>query len=82
MQQLLKDFETITWRKEHKFYKVMLQCTLFGEISVVCCWGRIGGHQGGQKIITCNTPGEVKSTINGIIKRRKYRGYILSKTLS
>lgn len=78
MQRILKDFETITWKKGHKFYKVMLQCTLFGEISVVCCWGRIGGRQGGQKIITCNTPEEIEATINVIIKRRKYRGYILS----
>ena len=55
----------------------MLQCTLFGEISVVCCWGVVGGGRGGQKIITCATVEAVEATINNIIKRRKYRGYQL-----
>ena len=78
MQQLLKDFKEITWRKEHKFYKVKLQLTLFGEISVVCCWGKIGGGLGGSKIITCDTALAVETTIANIIKRRRIRGYTMN----
>lgn len=76
MEQLFKDFRELVWRKEHKFYKIILQYTLFGEISVVCCWGRTGGGVGGQKIITCATVEVLENTINNIIKRRKYRGCI------
>lgn len=56
----------------------MLQCTLFGEVNVVYCWGQIDGGLGGRKIITCDTTEAVKTTIASIVKRRKYRGYIMN----
>ena len=61
--------------KEHRYYKVLLQATLFGTIDVVCVWGRIGGNVGGYKVISCDTDQDVELTVNSIKKRRKLRGY-------
>jgi predicted DNA-binding WGR domain protein len=61
--------------KEHRYYKVLLQATLFGTIDVVCVWGRIGGNVGGYKVISCDTDQDVELTVNSIKKRRQYRGY-------
>jgi len=61
--------------KEHRYYKVLLQATLFGTIDVVCVWGRIGGNVGGYKVISCDTDQDVELSINSIKKRRQYRGY-------
>jgi predicted DNA-binding WGR domain protein len=65
----------LLWIKEHRYYKVLLQATLFGTIDVVCVWGRIGGNLGGYKVISCDTDQDVELTINSIKKRRKLRGY-------
>ena len=63
------------WTKENRYYKVLLQATLFGTIDVICVWGRMGGNLGGYKVISCNTDNDVDHTINSIKKRRQYRGY-------
>ena len=65
----------LLWTKEHRYYKVLLQATLFGTIDVVCVWGRIGGTVGGYKVISCDTDQDVELSINSIKKRRQYRGY-------
>jgi len=65
----------LLWTKEYRYYKVLLQATLFGTIDVVCVWGRIGGNLGGYKVISCDTDQDVELTINSIKKRRQHRGY-------
>ena len=63
------------WTKENKYYKILLQATLFGTIDIICVWGRIGGNLGGYKVISCDTDQDVEITVNSIKKRRQYRGY-------
>ena len=65
----------LLWAKENKYYKVLLQATLFGTIDIICVWGRIGGNLGGYKVISCDTDQDVELSINSIKKRRQYRGY-------
>ena len=65
----------LLWTKENKYYKVLLQATLFGTIDIICVWGRIGGNLGGYKVISCDTDQDVELTINSIKKRRQHRGY-------
>ena len=69
----------LLWTKEHRYYKVLLQATLFGTIDIICVWGRIGGNLGGYKVISCDTDRDVELIIDTIKKRRKYRDYSSSK---
>jgi len=63
------------WKKEEKYYKLFEQPTLFGTTDVVCVWGQVGGKLGGFKLICCDSQEEVEKAIEGVKKRRKYRGY-------
>ena len=63
------------WTKKHRYYKILLQATLFGTIDIICVWGRIGGNLGGYKVISCDTDQDVELTVNSIKKRRQHRGY-------
>jgi predicted DNA-binding WGR domain protein len=70
------DIKSLQWEKEHKYYKIMLQPTLFGNIDVILIWGKTGGNLGGYKIVFCNSAEETENVIKQIKQRRKYRGYI------
>ena len=65
----------LLWTKEHRYYKILLQATLFGTVDIICVWGRVGGNLGGYKVISCDTDQDVELVIDSIKKRRKYRGY-------
>lgn len=69
----------LLWTKENKYYKILLQATLFGTVDIICVWGRIGGNLGGYKVISCDTDRDVELIIDTIKKRRKYRDYSSSK---
>ena len=69
----------LLWTKENKYYKILLQATLFGTVDIICVWGRIGGKLGNYKIIPCETDTEVKQAVEYISKRRFYRGYEISE---
>ena len=66
---------TLYWKKEEKYYKLFEQPTLFGTTDVVCVWGQVGGKLGGFKLICCDSQEEVEKAIEGVKKRRQYRGY-------
>lgn len=67
--------ESLFWTNQHKYYKIMLQPTLFGNTDVIQIWGRIGGNLGGYKVVFCNSSEETELVIKQIKQRRKYRGY-------
>ena len=69
----------LLWTKENKYYKILLQATLFGTIDIICVWGRIGGKLGGYKIVPCEGEENMAFVIDSIKKRRKYRGYTISE---
>lgn len=69
------DTEQLFWAKQNKYYKIILQPTLFGNTDVILIWGRIGGNLGGYKIVFCNSTEETEIVIKQIKQRRKYRGY-------
>ena len=48
------------WVKNHKYYKIFEQKTLFGTTDVICVWGRIGGKLGNYKVIPCKDLEEVQ----------------------
>lgn len=66
-----------SWRKDTKYYKLILQPNLFGNTDLILCWGRLGTRRGGYKVIKCDTQAEMDKVITGVIKRRKARGYSL-----
>jgi predicted DNA-binding WGR domain protein len=68
--------ESLLWTNQHKYYKIMLQPTLFGNTDVILIWGKTGGNLGGYKIVFCNSSEETETVIKQIKQRRKYRGYI------
>lgn len=69
------------WRKDTKYYRIILQKDLFGGVNVVCVWGRVGTDNGGYKIVLCDTEHDLDSAISRIKKRRKYRGYTETEQL-
>lgn len=64
------------WRKDTKYYKLIIQPDLLGGTSVICIWGRLNTSRGGYKVISCNNNEEIGLTIDMLEKRRKNRGYI------
>jgi len=64
------------WIKNNRYYKVLLQKTLFNTIDIICVWGRIGGNLGNFNIIPCQNDEDIEFTINNIKKRRLYKKYI------
>ena len=69
----------LSWRKENKYYNVLLQFNLFNGISVVCTWGNITNNRGNYKVIICDNEAEMEGVIENIKKRRKAKGYIMTK---
>jgi predicted DNA-binding WGR domain protein len=63
-------------RNMARFYGLSLQPTLFGEVSVVRAWGRIGTH--GRTMIATHATGEgaaiAFARLEAAKRRRGYRG--------
>jgi len=57
-----------------RFYRVEIAPTLFGEISVLRNWGRIG-TQGRMNVETCATPEEADRTAAQTLRQKARRGY-------
>jgi predicted DNA-binding WGR domain protein len=58
----------------HRFYTLTIQPTLFGEVSVVRNWGRIGTY--GQAMIqTFSHVDDAKRVLQRIRSRKLRRGY-------
>lgn len=57
-----------------RFYRIEILPTLFGEVSVLRNWGRIG-TQGRMNIETCATPEEAECTAARTLRQKRRRGY-------
>lgn len=58
-----------------RFYRVDIAPTLFGEVSVLRSWGRIGSH-GRTRIETCATAEEAETAAAITLRQKAQRGYV------
>lgn len=57
-----------------RFYSVAVAPNLFGEVSILRCWGRIGTF-GRMSIQTCATVADAQREAAHTLKRKMRRGY-------
>ena len=57
-----------------RFYGIAIQPTLFGEVSVVRCWGRIG-TRGRIMSVTYSDADEASKACNKLEQKKRRRGY-------
>jgi predicted DNA-binding WGR domain protein len=57
-----------------RFYKIVLQPTLFGEMSVIRTWGRIGTRGQGM-IATFTGANEAAAAASKLERQKQRRGY-------
>ena len=63
---------------EHKmarFYCIDVAATLFGDVSVLRTWGRIGTH-GRTSIETCATVEDAETSATQTLREKMRRGYL------
>ena len=58
-----------------RFYHVDIAPTLFGEVSVLRSWGRIGTH-GRTSVETCATRDEAETAADRTLRQKVRRGYV------
>jgi hypothetical protein len=65
------------WVHEEKrrYYQVHLVEDLFGEWTLISCWGGLDSHRGGMRTTGVESYASGLEQIRGIEKRRKQRGY-------
>lgn len=57
-----------------RFYGIAIQPTLFGEVSVVRCWGRIG-TRGRTMSVTYSEADEASEACIKLEQKKRRRGY-------
>lgn len=57
-----------------RFYGIALQPTLFGEVAVVRCWGRIG-TRGRTLAVTYQTAEQAAEAFAELERQKRSRGY-------
>lgn len=57
-----------------RFYSINVAPTLFGECSVLRCWGRIG-TRGRTSVETWPTAGEAEAAADRTLRQKSRRGY-------
>lgn len=62
-------------RNMARFYELDLQPTLFGECSLVRCWGRIG-TAGRRRAETFVTPAQAQAALQLWARRKRRRDYV------
>ena len=58
-----------------RFYHIDIAPTLFGEVSVLRSWGRIGTH-GRTSVETCPTPVEAETAADRTLRQKVQRCYV------
>jgi predicted DNA-binding WGR domain protein len=66
----------IRWRKEGRYYKVVLQKDLLGDWSLTKIWGGINSRLGNYQNHTFLNLKDAFNMINEIKIRREKRGYV------
>ena len=62
-------------RNMRRFYMLAIQPTLFGEVSVIRNWGRIGSH-GQTKIESYDDLTGAETALIRLAERKRKRGYV------
>ena len=58
-----------------RFYGIELQPTLFGEVSVLRTWGRIGTN-GQAMMVTYDDKAQAADALHKLEKQKRRRGYV------
>ncbi|MDE3028555.1 MAG: WGR domain-containing protein [Paracoccaceae bacterium] len=58
-----------------RFYRLSVQPTLFGETSLMRCWGRIGTRGQGM-METFTDPGAAAAALTRLAAQKRRRGYL------
>lgn len=61
-----------------RFYGIALQPTLFGEVAVVRCWGRIGLH-GRSMAVTYPDAEQSADALADLEGKKRRRGYVSTR---
>lgn len=61
-------------QNKHRFYRMTLQPTLFGDWALMREWGRIGGA-GRLKTESFNDPTKALRALTDMIQKKQRRGY-------
>lgn len=61
-----------------RFYCIDLAATLFGEVTVLRRWGRIGTY-GRTSLETWASAGEAEASANRTLRQKSRRGYCLAE---
>ena len=70
-------WQDLFWRRGDRFYWCALRQNLFGEWVLLRKWGGRRTGKGGQCEILCADLEEGHRLIQDVLKRRRYRGYVL-----
>lgn len=62
-------------RNMHRFYAASVQPTLFGDMAVMRCWGRIG-HAGQIKTTTFEHATDAYRAFDRLVTAKRRRGYV------
>lgn len=63
-------------KNQHRFYRLLLAPTLFGEWSLIREWGRIG-HPGTVRIESYATEADAAAEFNRKAREKERRGYVI-----
>lgn len=61
--------------EKRRYYQVQLVEDLFGDWTVIACWGGLDSHRGGMQVKTAESYEAAQEQIEMIGKRRRQRGY-------
>lgn len=70
-------WRTASWRRGDRYYHCELKQNLFADWVVVRSWGTVGTRRGRQMESYCHSFEDAEAVFQTVIKRRKYRGYLL-----
>ncbi|MFE8034041.1 WGR domain-containing protein [Thiohalocapsa marina] len=59
-----------------RYYRVVLEQDLFGDWSLIACWGALHSRRGGMRVTALPSLDAGVAALDGIAKRRRQRGYV------
>ncbi len=68
------------WRwinpEKYRYYQADLALDLFGDWTLVCCWGGLGSRRGGYSVKGVRSYADGLDQIDELKQRRRQRGYV------
>lgn len=61
--------------EKRRYYQVQLVQDLFGDWTLVACWGGLDSHRGGMQVKSAASDEAALGQVGAISKRRRLRGY-------